>query len=1066
MTTAPFALPVLPDDDVLGWPKHHNDAPEIGYVDPADAFTRVWLTDAHFAAYSVPGVRRRLTLEAVGGLAGGWPMVVLVIDVDHPWKKEKPKDNAGREAKRLRVDAWWAEELTKIDALLAAHPGAIVHRSRSGGYRLVWRLASPFVICTTDDKEAWRVRYRRELLYLARRWGIVGDPACADITRLYRLPFVTPEGGPPTVPDLRGDPAALGVWGHEPCADELPSDTGMAQTLATLSPKTWHTVLRALTPQGGGQTGEAAPELRPEDQDEERLFKRAAAYLASMAPSIEGAGGNAQLWAAALAMVRGFNLGAETGASIIERDFNPRCRPAWDRAEIRRTCRNAANHSEVPWGYLRDAEGGEKGLNHKPSQRRQQHHRPTDHQTTDRGATMPGQTATDHDQVHEEQGPASGPQPANGNDTDERPAVLVDFETGQRIRETEAALAARDDLNLYVRDGRLVSVQTSTSKRKRAIRDDAGSPLARDLELPALRAMLTDTIRFEQLVTAKDEKGKIIWGDDGKAQTKRMRCRPHDDIVKGLHKAPEWPELRDLVGIVRAPFLASLDGTVVTSAGYHEGSGYLLVTPPGYEAVDVPDRPTREQALAAVATLKDLLCDFPFAGDRDRSAALAALLSLAARPALGGENVPGFVFEANTSSAGKTKLADTLAIIATGAQSPKQGFTRDEAEMEKLLGGLAGEARALLTFDNITDTIGGSKLDLVLTCNGSFSYRLLGHNRTVQSAWRTVVFFTANNPTIGGDIGRRLVVCRLDCAEAQPSKREGFKYQLPRYALEHRARLAGCALTILRAFCQVPERLRPKVRAMGSFEVWSQLVAGALLWLGEVDPLEAVADERNEGMDPHRMAHVAIVEHWNGLRLNTRSALRWTDDGISVRAAVDALYPSGGAAQGDGLDDLREALEVLAPPAGGKPPTVAKVGYALRHLRDKLTAAGEIQGNGQPTMGGKLVGMPDRKGVMVWRVESKPRTKVPGMPGIAGDVSSQSYPAGSKGEGGVGSSVQDGGHDETRPRSGRNDPRQSPASPAAAPGSADPSPTPPPVSGVATATAAANDPASGLEFFE
>ena len=105
--------------------------------------------------------------------------------------------------------------------------------------------------------------------------------------------------------------------------------------------------------------------------------------------------------------------------------------------------------------------------------------------------------------MHEEQGPASGPQPANGNDTDERPAVLVDFETGQRIRETEAALAARDDLNLYVRDGRLVSVQTSTSKRKRAIRDDAGSPLARDLELPALRAMLTDTIRFEQLVTAR-----------------------------------------------------------------------------------------------------------------------------------------------------------------------------------------------------------------------------------------------------------------------------------------------------------------------------------------------------------------------------------------------------------------------------------------------------------------------------------------------------------------------------------------------------------------------------------
>ena len=72
---------------------------------------------------------------------------------------------------------------------------------------------------------------------------------------------------------------------------ELPDDVTMARSLATLKPKDWRPVLRALAPERGGQDTVAAPELKPEDQDEERLFKRATAYLASMAPSVEGSGG-------------------------------------------------------------------------------------------------------------------------------------------------------------------------------------------------------------------------------------------------------------------------------------------------------------------------------------------------------------------------------------------------------------------------------------------------------------------------------------------------------------------------------------------------------------------------------------------------------------------------------------------------------------------------------------------------------------------------------------------------------------------------------------------------------
>ena len=68
-------------------------------------------------------------------------------------------------------------------------------------------------------------------------------------------------------------------------------------------------------------------------------------------------------------MVRGFNLGMRTGAAMLEQHFNPRCSPPWDRQDIERKAREAAEKGERAWGYLRDADGGAKGLRHKPSER-------------------------------------------------------------------------------------------------------------------------------------------------------------------------------------------------------------------------------------------------------------------------------------------------------------------------------------------------------------------------------------------------------------------------------------------------------------------------------------------------------------------------------------------------------------------------------------------------------------------------------------------------------------------------------------------------------------------------
>ena len=106
--------------------------------------------------------------------------------------------------------------------------------------------------------------------------------------------------------------------------------------------------------------------------------------------------------------------------------------------------------------------------------------------------------------------------------------------------------------------------------------------------------------------------------------------------------------------------------------------------------------------------------------------------------------------------------------------------------------------------------------------------------------------------------------------------------------------------------------------------------------------------------------------------------------GLTLRSALALLSPADrgdrGSAGGppDGLDELREALEVLAPPKLGLPPDAGKLGHAFRRLRGRVVA------------GGELCALLDRNGVQRWRVATgaPPRTEeVRGMQGIAGDVS-------------------------------------------------------------------------------
>jgi hypothetical protein len=99
-----------------------------------------------------------------------------------------------------------------------------------------------------------------------------------------------------------------------------------------LLPRGWYELMTTearpeRVPERGELEGGGHRPPRPADQGDERVLRRAVAYLATLPPSVEGQGGDAALWAAALAMVRDFGLGASAGARVLLEHFNPRCRP-------------------------------------------------------------------------------------------------------------------------------------------------------------------------------------------------------------------------------------------------------------------------------------------------------------------------------------------------------------------------------------------------------------------------------------------------------------------------------------------------------------------------------------------------------------------------------------------------------------------------------------------------------------------------------------------------------------------------------------------------------------------
>jgi hypothetical protein len=424
-------------------------------------------------------------------------------------------------------------------------------------------------------------------------------------------------------------------------------------------------------------------------------------------------------------------------------------------------------------------------------------------------------------------------------------------------------------------------------------------------------------------------------------------CALPKDVVATLRARASWPGIRRLEGLVQAPTLRA-DGTVLQEPGYEAASELLF--DPGEDVFPlIPDRPTKMQAVAALDKLLDVIGEFPFANEAHRSGWIACLLTVLGRTLIAGPT-PLFALDANIRGSGKSLLADAISIVATGRSAPRMNQPESDAEMRKCITALLLEGERLALVDNVNRPLGSSSFDALLTSE-LWKDRILGLTKSVTVPNNCTWLATGNNLTFVGDTVRRTLHIRIDSPEENPEDRVIKRYpDLKGHVRAHRGELASAALTILRAFI-VAGAPCSKVKLWGSFEDWSKTIAAACVWIGLPDP-ESTRIELEATADPEKTALAAVLRKLPELIPTGKI-------GTTAKNAIAFLYPRlerGEERRPDEWDGLREAFEVLAPPAPGRPPSADKLGVAFRKLKKRVVGAYMLDCK------------PDRTGVAAWCV--------------------------------------------------------------------------------------------------
>lgn len=494
------------------------------------------------------------------------------------------------------------------------------------------------------------------------------------------------------------------------------------------------------------------------------------------------------------------------------------------------------------------------------------------------------------------------------------PEVVVN---GRQLRDiAEEALSALTALNtpprLFTRAGELV----------RLVED--GETRVKPLDAVALKGELARCADF-----VKEETGK-----DGEPYT--IPARPPADLAPDLLARVDrlpFPPLR----LLATTPVYSAAGDLIAAQGYHPDSGVYLA-PHGLE---VPPLPTVGGALAR---LRDMLHDFPFAHRAGFAHTLGALLLPFLRPMIDGPT-PLHLIEAPTRGTGKGLLSEVIPLVALGTGAGVMVQPRDGDEFEKRVTSMLLEGSRVILLDNV-HTLSGEALAAALTAR-TWRGRRLGKSEMLTLPNDALWLATGNNVSLDDDMPRRIIPIRLDAGVERPEDRTGFRHpDLLRWIRAHRPELVAACLALVETWkaagCPAGSA------RLGSYESWAATVGGVLEVAGVLGFLEG-REHLYEISNPE-------PEEWG----NVLEAVHTAHGGVPVpaKAFLAAMMATGSHI------DLWEGRKPLA--------QLQRVGRALLSHRDRVFAGRRL----------RVAGVDSTTKNRLYRVELLTAPGVPGVPDV------------------------------------------------------------------------------------
>ena len=356
---------------------------------------------------------------------------------------------------------------------------------------------------------------------------------------------------------------------------------------------------------------------------------------------------------------------------------------------------------------------------------------------------------------------------------------------------------------------------------------------------------------------------KVAIGDNPKGLPPREMAK----FIYGL-SAQEVP-VKPLDRIVRMPIFTALkkmpDGTerssLIKEAGYHKEARILYI-PPNEKNLYIPEKPTKKDIRRAKNLIEnDLLVNFEFKTDADKTHAIAYILLFFCREMIDGPT-PMHVFTAAKQGTGKTLLAEAIMKnLSLGNYVLYPAPTSEDEIRKKISTSLNETSVTGFLLDNVTSLKSSTLASAILA--GQYSDRVLGELKGLTKLIKWVWAATGNNIDIDTDMVRRCIRIRLRADHPNPHLRplDQFKHPfLHRWCEENRDQILWSGLILVQAWVAAGQ---PYIHNgnLGGFENWSRVI-GSILAFHEYHGFLGNIKEFQEEADQETSSWCAFLQHW------------------------------------------------------------------------------------------------------------------------------------------------------------------------------------------------------------